>query len=51
MSTTSTKVAESKTMYNSIAAFEAKGQLKPFQYQPFSLRPNDVEVAIHACGG
>jgi hypothetical protein len=49
-SSTST-ASESKTEYNCIAAYEVKGQLKPFSYQPFSLRPNDVEIAIHACGG
>jgi hypothetical protein len=45
MSTAATTV-----VYSAIAAYEEKGQLKPFQYTPFPLRPNDVEIAISCCG-
>jgi D-arabinose 1-dehydrogenase-like Zn-dependent alcohol dehydrogenase len=39
-----------ETKYNAIAAFAAKEEMKPFTYTPIPLGPNDVEVAIHACG-
>lgn len=32
------------------AAFEPKGELKPFTYTPRPLGPQDVEIKIHYCG-
>jgi D-arabinose 1-dehydrogenase-like Zn-dependent alcohol dehydrogenase len=44
-------MTEAKITYDALAAYEAKGQLKPFQYTPLPLGAHDVEIAIHACGG
>jgi hypothetical protein len=46
---TSIAASGSNDRYNAIAAFEAKGELKAFQYQPLPLAAND-EIAIHCCG-
>jgi hypothetical protein len=42
--------AAKSVQYNAIAAYDAKGELKPFKYVPMTLKPNFVEVAISACG-
>ena len=37
-------------MINAYAAFEAKGPLKPFQYDPGALGDFDVEIDVDHCG-
>lgn len=37
-------------MIKAYAAFEPKGQLKPFEYDPGELKPNEVEIDVHYCG-
>jgi len=37
-------------MIKAYAAFEAKGELKPFEYDPGELQANEVEIDIHYCG-
>jgi uncharacterized zinc-type alcohol dehydrogenase-like protein len=37
-------------MIKAYAAFEAGGELKPFEYDPGPLRPQDVEIDVAACG-
>ena len=37
-------------MIKAYAAFEAGGQLQPFEYDPGSLGAHDVEIAIEHCG-
>lgn len=37
-------------MINAYAAFEAGGELKPFEYDPGPLGKNDVEIAVEHCG-
>ena len=37
-------------MIKAYAAFEPKGELKPFEYDPGELRPHEVEIDIHYCG-
>jgi alcohol/geraniol dehydrogenase (NADP+) len=32
------------------AAFEPKGKLQPFEYELGELRPEEVEIKVHACG-
>ena len=32
------------------AAYEAKGPLRPFEYEPAPLGPNDVEIRVSHCG-
>lgn len=33
-------------MIKGYAAFEAGGQLQPFEYEPDTLKPNEVEIAV-----
>ncbi|NNC99713.1 MAG: NAD(P)-dependent alcohol dehydrogenase [Gammaproteobacteria bacterium] len=37
-------------MINAYAAFEAKGELQPYQYDPGELRANEVEIKVDYCG-
>jgi uncharacterized zinc-type alcohol dehydrogenase-like protein len=37
-------------MIKAFAAFEPKGELKPFEYDPGSLHPNEVEIDVQYCG-
>ena len=37
-------------MIKAYAAFEAKGELKPFEYDPGELQANEVEIDVHYCG-
>lgn len=37
-------------MIQAYAAFEPKGELKPFEYDPGTLAPNDVEIEVAYCG-
>lgn len=37
-------------MIHAYAAFEAGGELQPFEYDPGELRPNDVEIDVDFCG-
>ncbi|MCU4676503.1 NAD(P)-dependent alcohol dehydrogenase [Catenovulum sp. 2E275] len=37
-------------MINAYAAFEAKGQLKEYSYEPGSLNHHDVEIEVDYCG-
>ncbi|QQR91676.1 MAG: NAD(P)-dependent alcohol dehydrogenase [Myxococcales bacterium] len=37
-------------MIKAYAANEAKGEFKPFEYEPGELRPEQVEIKVHSCG-
>ena len=37
-------------MIKAYAAFEPKGELKPFEYDPGKLNPHEVEIDVHYCG-
>jgi uncharacterized zinc-type alcohol dehydrogenase-like protein len=37
-------------MINAYAAFEAKGELKPFSYDPGALAPHEIEIDVQYCG-
>ena len=37
-------------MIKAYAAFEAKGELKPFEYDPGELQAEQVEIDVHYCG-
>lgn len=37
-------------MIKAYAAFEPKGALKPFEYDPGELKPHEVEIDVHYCG-
>jgi alcohol/geraniol dehydrogenase (NADP+) len=37
-------------MIHAFAAFEAKETLKPYEYDPGELKPNEVEIAVRFCG-
>ena len=37
-------------MIKAYAAFEAKGALKPFEYDPGKLKPHEIEIDVHYCG-
>jgi uncharacterized zinc-type alcohol dehydrogenase-like protein len=37
-------------MINAYAAFEPAGELRPFEYAPGKLQPQDVEIDVHYCG-
>ncbi len=37
-------------MIKAYAAFEPKGELKPFEYDPGELKPHEVEIAVRFCG-
>ena len=37
-------------MINAYAAFEAGGELKPFEYDPGPLGSHDVEIDVEHCG-
>ncbi len=37
-------------MIKAYAVLEPKGQLKPFEYTPAELGPNEVEIEVHYCG-
>src|SRR6056297_3126081 len=37
-------------MINAYAAFEPKGELKPYQYDPGELRAHEVEIDVRYCG-
>lgn len=37
-------------MINAFAAFEPQGQLKPFEYDPGPLKPDEVEINVQYCG-
>ena len=37
-------------MIKAYAAFEPKGELKPFEYDPGELKPHEVEIDVHYCG-
>ncbi|GHA00275.1 alcohol dehydrogenase [Arenicella chitinivorans] len=37
-------------MIQAYAAFEPKGELNPFEYDPGALAPNDVEINVEYCG-
>jgi uncharacterized zinc-type alcohol dehydrogenase-like protein len=37
-------------MIKAYAAFEAGGELKPFEYDPGPLGAHEVEIAVHSCG-
>lgn len=37
-------------MIKAYAAFELKGELKPFEYDPGELKPLEVEIDVHYCG-
>jgi uncharacterized zinc-type alcohol dehydrogenase-like protein len=37
-------------MIKAYAAFEARGELKPFEYDPGELKPSEVEINVQYCG-
>ncbi len=37
-------------MIKAYAAFEAGGELKPFEYDPGELKPNEIEIEVASCG-
>ena len=37
-------------MIKAYAAYETKGELKSFEYEPGDLKPNEVEIDVHYCG-
>ncbi len=37
-------------MIKAFAAFEPKGELQPFEYDPGQLHPNEVEIDVQYCG-
>jgi uncharacterized zinc-type alcohol dehydrogenase-like protein len=37
-------------MIKAYAAFEPKGELRPFEYDPGPLRPDEVEIDVQFCG-
>jgi len=37
-------------MIKAYAAFEPRGQLRPFEYDPGELKPHEVEIDVHYCG-
>jgi len=37
-------------MIKAFAAFEPKGELQPFEYDPGPLHPNEVEIDVQYCG-
>ncbi len=37
-------------MIKAYAAFEPKGELRPFEYDPGPLKPNEVEIDVQYCG-
>jgi len=37
-------------MIKAFAAFEPKGDLKPFEYDPGNLKSHEVEIDVHYCG-
>ena len=37
-------------MINAYAAFEPKGKLQPYQYDPGELAADDVEIDVKFCG-
>lgn len=37
-------------MIKAFAAFEPKGELRPFEYDPGSLKPHEVEIDVQYCG-
>jgi alcohol/geraniol dehydrogenase (NADP+) len=37
-------------MIKAYAAFEPKGPLKPYEYDPGPLKPDEVEIDVHYCG-
>ncbi|MBT8333144.1 MAG: alcohol dehydrogenase, partial [Deltaproteobacteria bacterium] len=37
-------------MIHAYAAFEAGGELRPFEYDPGELRLTDVEIKVDFCG-
>ncbi|MFW2373148.1 MAG: NADPH-dependent aldehyde reductase Ahr [Gammaproteobacteria bacterium] len=37
-------------MIKAYAAFEARGELKPFEYDPGELNPHEVEIDVQYCG-
>lgn len=37
-------------MIKAYAAFEPRGELKPFEYDPGKLNPHEVEIDVHYCG-
>ena len=37
-------------MIKAYAAFEPKGELKPFEYDPGELKSNEVEIDVLNCG-
>ena len=37
-------------IFNGYAALEAKGELKPFEYEPGSLLLNEVQIKVETCG-
>ncbi len=37
-------------MINAFAAFEPKGELKPFEYDPGELKAHEVEIEVQTCG-
>ena len=37
-------------MFNAYAADSAEGKLKPFEYDPGALRPDQVEIDVAYCG-
>ena len=37
-------------MIKAFAAFEAHGELKPFEYDPGQLKPEEVEIDVQYCG-
>ena len=37
-------------MIRAFAAFEPKGELKPFEYDPGELKDHEVEIDVHYSG-
>ena len=37
-------------MIKAFAAFEPKGELRPYEYDPGPLMPNEVELDVEYCG-
>ena len=37
-------------MIKAYAAYEPKGELKSFEYEPGDLKPDEVEIDVHYCG-
>ena len=37
-------------MIQAFAAFEPKGELKPFEYDPGELKAHEAEIDVHSCG-